>query len=123
MAHSKLENYLKTYRKRAGLTQREVAFLLGCENGAQVSRYEKRRRVPPLCAALACEAVFGVPVAELFAGLSERAGKEIQKRLLELRSRLQTKASKGGEARMTAQKLHWFADRHGMTDGNQGTQP
>ena len=43
----KLENYLRTYRKKSGLTQREVAFLLGCQNGAQVSRYEKRRRLPP----------------------------------------------------------------------------
>src|SRR2546429_9576493 len=68
MATHKLENYLRTYRKRSGLTQREVAFLVGCRNGAQVSRYEKRRRLPPLRTALACEAAFGVPVAELFAG-------------------------------------------------------
>src|SRR5216683_6987856 len=105
MATHKLENYLRTYRKRSGLTQREVAFLLGCLNGAQVSRYEKRRRLPPLQTALACEAVFGIPVSELFAGLREKVGKEIEKRLLELRSRLQTKSSKGSEARAIAQKL------------------
>ena len=74
MATHKLENYLRTYRKRSGLTQREVAFLVGCRNGAQVSRYEKRRRLPPLRMALACEAAFGVPVSELFAGLREVAG-------------------------------------------------
>ncbi len=123
MAHAKLENYLKSYKKRSGLTQREVAFLLGCDNGAQVSRYEKRRRVPPLGTALACEAVFGVPVAMLFAGLSDRVGKTIQKRLLELRSRLLAKTCKGSESRMVAQKLHWFADRHGMTDGSQISHP
>ena len=59
MATHKLENYVRTYRKRSGLTQREVAFLVGCRNGAQVSRYEKRRRLPPLRTALACEAAFG----------------------------------------------------------------
>src|SRR2546422_3095102 len=95
MSTHKLENYLRAYRKRSGLTQREVAFLLGCENGAQVSRYEKRRRVPPLRMALACEAVFGVPVAELFAGMRGGVAKEIGKRLLELRSRLQAKNSAG----------------------------
>ena len=33
MATHKLENYLRTYRKRSGLTQREVAFLVGSRNG------------------------------------------------------------------------------------------
>src|SRR5256885_6196067 len=74
MATHRPENWLGTYRKRAGLPQREVAFLVGCRNGAQVSRYEKRRRLPPLRTALACEAAFGVPVSELFAGLRDVAG-------------------------------------------------
>ncbi len=81
MPPQRLHNYLRTYRKRSGPTQREVAFLLGCENGAQVSRYEKRRRLPPLEAALACEAVFGAPVSELFAGVREAAREEICRRL------------------------------------------
>jgi transcriptional regulator with XRE-family HTH domain len=116
MAH--LENYLKAYRKKSGLTQREVVFLLGCRDGAQVSRYEKRRRLPPLETALALEAVFGVPVAELFAGVRERVGREIGKRLLELRSRLQTQTDKGSEARVIAHKLRWFGERHGMKAGD-----
>jgi transcriptional regulator with XRE-family HTH domain len=111
MATQKLENYLRTYRKRSGLTQREVAFLLGCRNGAQVSRYEKRRRLPPLRTALACEAVFGAPVSELFAGMREAVGKDIDKRLFELRSKLEAKTSRGSEARMVAQKLRWLAER------------
>src|SRR5690242_18372054 len=115
MPTPRLENYLRAYRKKSGLTQREVAFLLGCQNGAQVSRYEKRKRLPPLATALACEAVFGTPVSELFAGLRERVGQDIEKRLMELRSRLQTKTSKGSEARMIAQKLRWFGERNGAT--------
>ena len=119
--HQSLQNYLRTYRKKSGLTQRDVAFLLGCQNGAQVSRYEKRRRLPPLQTALACEAVFGIPVSELFAGLREKVGKEIEKRLLELRSRLQTKSSKGSEARAIAQKLRWLGERHGATTEDSRT--
>ena len=117
----RLQNYLRAFRKKSGLTQRDVAFLLGCQNGAQVSRYEKRRRLPPLQTALACEAVFGIPVAELFAGLRERVGREIEKRLLELRSRLQTKTSKGSETRVIAQKSRWLAERHDVTTGNSPT--
>src|SRR5436190_20861278 len=104
MATHKLENYLRTYRKRSGLTQREVAFLVGCRNGAQVSRYEKRRRLPPLRTALACEAVFGVSVSELFAGLREVAGQAVGERILALRSKLDTGPAQGSDARLATLK-------------------
>jgi transcriptional regulator with XRE-family HTH domain len=83
MTPHRLENYLRTYRKKAGLSQREVAFLLGCEDGAQVSRYEKRRRLPPLETALAYEAIFGIPISELFAGMRQSVEEDIEKRRLD----------------------------------------
>jgi len=119
MATRKLENYLRTYRKRSGLTQREMAFLLGCQTGAQVSRYEKRRRVPPLQTALACEAIFGIPVSELFAGLREEAEKEIAGQLVRLRSKLETQACGGREARLASRKLEWMAGQHGSADAGR----
>ena len=119
MATPRLENYLRTYRKRSGLTQHEVGFLLGRQNGAQVSRYEKRRRLPPLEAALACEEIFGVPVAELFAGVRQAVGRDIGKRRLELRARLQTKTPKANDARMTAHKLRSLNDRERPVVANQ----
>jgi transcriptional regulator with XRE-family HTH domain len=111
MTIHKLENYLRTYRRKSGLTQREVAFLLGCKNGAQISRYEKRRRLPPLRTALACESVFGVPLSRLFAGISDVVGRETQKRVQELKSKLQAENTKDGKALMTAHKLAWLAQR------------
>lgn len=108
-----LENYLRMYRKRSGLTQREVAFLLGCENGAQVSRYEKRRRVPPLQTALAYEAIFGIPVAELFAGIRQTAERTIQRRLTNLEKTFQSVTAKGSKGCITAQKLRWLEGRKG----------
>lgn len=116
MATQRLQNYLRTYRKKSGLTQREVAFLLGCQNGAQVSRYEKRRRLPPLQTALACEAVFGVPVAELFAGVRDVVAKNVGKRLHELRSKLENKTGKGSVAVANAQKLGWLSERQPLSD-------
>src|SRR5437879_11179753 len=115
MAAQKLPTYLRTYRKRAGLAQHEVAFLLGCRNGALVSRYEKRKRLPPLTTALACEAVFGVPAGELFSGLREAVGKKIRNRLLGLRSKLQDQSEGGRKShvRHTARKLEWLAGRLG----------
>src|SRR3989442_14407584 len=98
MATHKLENYLRTYRKRSGLTQREVAFLVGCRNGAQVSRYEKRRRLPPLRTALACEAAFGVPVSELFAGLRDVAAQPARGALWGAKVALQTTSAESRDA-------------------------
>ena len=111
MAAHKLENYLRTYRKKSGLTQREVGFLLGWKSGGSVARYEKRRRLPPLATALAYEAILGVPLSQLFAGIHDAARKNIQKRMLELRSKLQAKTSKGSEALLDAHKLRWLSGR------------
>jgi transcriptional regulator with XRE-family HTH domain len=116
---NRIENYLKTHRKKSGLTQQEVAFLLGCDNAAQVSRCEKRRRLPPLETALACEAIFGVPIAELFAGMRKGVGKIIEKRRLELRTEAQMKNSQGSAAQITAHKLRWLADHEGTLVADQ----
>src|ERR1043166_5689035 len=87
---SRLPNYLKTYRKRAGFSQDEVAFLLGCASGAKVSRYERRSRQPGLETALGYKALFGTAVDELFAGLSEKVESEVVKRARILGERLST---------------------------------
>lgn len=93
MKTNRRDNYLRSYRKKSGLTQSEVGFLLGRTNGAQISRYEKCRRLPPLEIALALEALLGVPVSQLFAGIHESANADIRKRLAGWRSALQTKAT------------------------------
>src|ERR1700687_88267 len=119
MATPRLENYLRTYRKKSGLTQQEVGYLLGRETGAQVSRYEKRHRLPPLETALAYEEIFGVPVGELFAGVRQSVGRDIKKRRVALRAGLQTKTPKPSHARMAAHKLHWLDDRERPVVANQ----
>ncbi len=114
MTHKRLDNYLKAYRRQSGLTQSEVAFLLGSENDAQVCRYEKRRHRPPIHTALACEAIFGAPISELFAGVRDSSNDEVRKRMSELRSRLQGTDAKGSEALLVAHKLRWLDAREGL---------
>lgn len=77
MSPRRLRNYLLTHRKRSGLSQSEVAHLLGAHGGAKVSRYETFDRDPALETALAFEVVFQAPVRELFAGLYEEIGNDI----------------------------------------------
>ena len=88
---SRLPNYLKTHRKRAGLSQDEVALLLGCKSGAKVSRYERLARRPSLETAFAYEALFGVPARELFAGVYEKVEEDIRKRARALAWKLNAK--------------------------------
>ena len=55
---TRLPNYLRTYRKRAYLTQDELAFLLGTESGTRVSRYERFSREPAFQTVLAYGVIF-----------------------------------------------------------------
>jgi transcriptional regulator with XRE-family HTH domain len=74
---ARLENYLRTYRKRFGFSQTEIAILLGNQSRAMISRYERQATRPPLETALAYEAIFRVSAGNLFAGLYEKVEKEI----------------------------------------------
>jgi transcriptional regulator with XRE-family HTH domain len=84
MTLSQLPNYLRKHRKRLGLSQNEVAFLLGAGSGAKACRYERFSREPGFRTALACEAVFQRPIRELFAGLYEEIEREVAGRAMEL---------------------------------------
>jgi transcriptional regulator with XRE-family HTH domain len=88
MPTPKLNNYLRTYRKVRGFTQREMAFLLGCRNPAKVSRYEQSRRVPSLETIFAYETILGISAQELFAGVQERAQRSAMHRVRLLRRSL-----------------------------------
>ncbi len=79
MAH-KLDNYLKTHRKRAGLTQDEVAFLLGYKNGTKISRLEKSICQPDFRTALALQVFFGTPANEIFPGIFSKVETEVSNR-------------------------------------------
>lgn len=75
-----LPQYLKQQRRRAGYAQADVAHLLGARARGKVSRYEHGRHLPPLMTALAYEAMFGVPVAELFPSAFGAARAELRRR-------------------------------------------
>ena len=58
--------YLRTHRRNWGLTQRELAGLIGTVSSAQISRYENSKRAPKVEVALACQVIFGVPPSMMF---------------------------------------------------------
>ncbi len=91
-----LKNYIRSARKRAGLSQGDLAYLLGGRGGKMVSRYELFQREPMLPMALAFEAALGVPVQELFSTFSQSARSTVQRRAkvmeMQLRHRKDTRA-------------------------------
>lgn len=91
-----LKNYLRRYRRRAGLTQEEMAYLLGSEKCAgKISLYESFSQEPSLQAALAYEAIFNVPVSELFEGMSEQAEDPINTRIRSLIQKIEETEKSG----------------------------
>lgn len=110
MAHRNPQSYIRAHRRRSGLTQRELAGVLGYTE-AQVSRHERARALPPLVTALVYEALFRVPVAELFPHAYQKVKGDIETRLTEMEQALQKKSAKGRAANMIARKLEWLSER------------
>ncbi len=86
---SQLPNYLRSNRKRLTLSQEEVAFLLGNQGGAQISRYERFNREPSLETALAFEVIFQRSASELFGGLYQKVEQQVMERAKTLAGRNQ----------------------------------
>ena len=80
MASDRLSNYLLSHRKRTALSQTEVAFLLGLQNGTKVCRHERFALDPDLQTALAYEAIYQRPISELFPGLVEKTQDDVRSR-------------------------------------------
>jgi transcriptional regulator with XRE-family HTH domain len=111
MNQSHLASYLHSHRKRSGLSQRELAHLLGYPDQGPVSRHERLCSVPPLMIVLGYQAIFHVPVSDLFPGAYEAIGQAIEERLEKLKDDLHQRSAKGRSAAMIARKLEWMWER------------
>lgn len=88
-------NYLKMFRKRSGLSQQELALLLGCSSGSKVSRHEFGGREPSFETVLLYKIVFHVALDQLFTEEHQRLTAQVRKR---------------------AQRLHRQLDAHPFTE-------
>lgn len=121
MALSQLENYIASHRKRTGLSQVEVAWILQAGDGTEVSRFEANRRLPSLQVALGFEVLFGVPVAVLFAGARVRIARQIERRIALHHRRMLVRCAgtKGRKIPTYEAKLQWHAARRANHDKNR----
>lgn len=88
MNHSHLASRIRSHRKKAGLNQKELAGILDLHK-AQVSRHERAGIEPPLVVVLSYEAVFGVPVRDLYPRLYADVSQGVEERLATMEAELQ----------------------------------
>ncbi len=101
MPSSPLPNYLRSHRKRSGLSQAEVAYLLGSKTGAHVCRHERRQQRPNLKTLIAYELLFQTPIRELYGGVRC----EVERGVLKRARLLLQKLRNNGPGKRTVRKI------------------
>lgn len=106
MTQEVLGNYLRAHRRRFGLSQRQLAMLVGYGNGRAVGRHELSQDAPPLLVALGYEVVFEVPVGQLFAGFRSAIADTVSRNLQPLKSEIAQQDSSAIREKMTWLMTH-----------------
>ena len=108
----RLANYLHVHRKKTGLTQREIGIIVGYLKEAAISRHERFHSLPPLLTALAYEAIFRVPIGDLYSGLRELVASGVEDRISELEDVLKRASKQDHHASvLSGRKLEWINER------------
>lgn len=107
---------MRTRRKLSGLTQREIAYLLGSDSPSVVSKHERTDAIPSLPIALGYEIIFGEPISVLFNQVYASIEDEIERRAAELQETLGKKSAKGEGAILIAKKLEFLCTRPNPND-------
>jgi transcriptional regulator with XRE-family HTH domain len=89
-----------------------VAYLLGCQNGTKISRYERFARKPSLETLFAYEVVFGAAVRELFAGAYQKVEKRISNRAQLLTRKLNRATPDKSDSKASNFKSDYFRVRN-----------
>jgi len=114
---SALKSYLRTHRRLWGLTQGELAYLLGLKSTTSVSRVERYERQPTFNIALASQIIFDRPPAELFPGPYSEIEEAVMRQANDLYERLQGSSSK--VTRMKLDLLENMLKRVAQRESNQ----
>jgi transcriptional regulator with XRE-family HTH domain len=112
---------LRRLRKKSGLNQKELAHILGFRSGVPISRHERSESVPDLLTAFGYEAIFRVPISQIFPGLYGTVELGIEERLAKIEDELGQSAAKGREAIPVAHKLEFLCERRSPESNNDAS--
>ena len=104
-------NYLRSHRLRWGLSQKELAYLLGWDRPDVISRIEKKQRPPTLALAMACFILFGTSAPQLFPDMSASIEAFVMARVWEMYETIQ-----GDPSRRTKKKIELLEDAIARAD-------
>jgi transcriptional regulator with XRE-family HTH domain len=104
-------NYLRSYRLRWGLSQKELAYLLGWDRPDVISRIERKQRAPTLPVAMACYILFDASAAQLFPDISAGIEQLVMARVQEMYETIQ-----GDPSRRTKKKIELLEDAIARAD-------
>ena len=88
--------YLRTHRRKWGLTQKDLARLIGTVGCAQLSRYENSKRAPKIEVALACQVIFGVIPSIMFLNTYASVEEEVMRNMARMDEALSNTTSLTG---------------------------
>ena len=110
MAQPRLPHYLRTYRRRHGFSQSEIAALLGATSDTKVSRYESFRRNPSVTTVFAYEIIFNIPVRDLFAGAYDDVHRNVRERARRLMKLLEREPARDPQTIRKIQMLRTIVE-------------
>jgi transcriptional regulator with XRE-family HTH domain len=88
--------YLRTHRRKWGLTQKDLARLIGTIGCTQLSRYENSKRAPRIEVALACQVIFGVIPSIMFLNTYTLVEEEVMRNMMRMNEALKNTTSLTG---------------------------
>lgn len=80
--------FVRSHRRKWGLTQVELARLIGLSSRSAVSRIERAERVPTTATIVACGIIFGLAPSDLFPSLHEEIEEIVQAAVAALQEEL-----------------------------------
>lgn len=107
--------YLRRARRAWGLTQKELAYLVGFKSACHISRIEQAKRHPSVEAALACQVIFGTPPSDMFPHTYALVEDRVMRNIYTLNERLRTATS---PQELRKQKLTLQALQRAITRSN-----
>ncbi len=88
--------YLRTHRRKWGLSQKDLARLIGTIGCSQLSRYENSKRAPRIEVALACQVIFGVIPSIIFVDTYASVEEEVMRNMYRMNEALKHTTSLTG---------------------------
>lgn len=112
----RLGNYIRSLRTQAGLTQRQLARIVGYDDDkGPISAHERLRSLPPLLVAIAYSLVFQKSMPEIFPGLFDVVEHAVEAQL----SQLEEELDRSNTTSITAKALEWLALRRQHPPNNR----